>query len=170
SIIIKCTEQLDGASTNNLKKKHTPFGENEIPSLAWTVSEEDVHKIKEFALIVQDADVPMPSPILHGLYYSIPSSCRSLTHSDLLSIKNDDNEAGSGMKYGLNFRKNLYSGARPIVNHGQHRYFYQLVGLERPVGLPGGVSLPQLINAMQGKIIAYGVWIGVYERLLHEDD
>ncbi len=60
----------------------------------------------EFALIVEDADVPLPSPILHGLYYGIPSNIRSLSHQDLLAIKNDQSP---GMKYGLNLRKTLYS-------------------------------------------------------------
>jgi phosphatidylethanolamine-binding protein (PEBP) family uncharacterized protein len=27
-------------------------------------------------------------------------------------------------------------GVRPLVNHGQHRYFFQLIGLNAQLGLP----------------------------------
>ena len=164
SLVLECPEL---GKTNTLQRKHTPFGENELPSLAWSTNVNILRRINEFALIVEDADVPLPSPVVHGSYYGIPSNVQSLFHRDLLAINNHES---NGMKYGLNFRKNLYSGARPIVNHGQHRYFFQLVGLNSQLGLAGGAKIDEIARAMDGKIVAYGIWIGVYERRLHEDD
>jgi phosphatidylethanolamine-binding protein (PEBP) family uncharacterized protein len=163
-LVVECPEL---GETNILKRKHTPFGENELPTLAWSSDADTLQRIKEFVLIVEDADVPVPSPIVHGLFYGMPSNLRSLSHRDLLAIKNDES---TGMKYGLNFRKNLYSGARPILNHGQHRYFFQLVGLNSQLRLVGGANINEVARAMKEKIVAYGIWTGVYERRLHEND
>jgi len=103
SLAIKCPEL---GETNILKRRHTLFGESELSILTRSSNADTLQRIREFAFIIEDADVPIPSPIVHGLYFSIPLDVRSLSHQDLLAIKNDES---TGMKYGLNVRKNLWA-------------------------------------------------------------
>lgn len=120
---------------------------------------------KELVLIVQDPDAPLPFVPIHGLYYGIPSSVTSFESSDFapttLGYK------AKGMKLGLNLRRTVYNGPRPLRGHGPHRYFYQVVALgEKLKGLKEeGASLAEISAALQtDQVLGWGEWVGTCER------
>ena len=66
-----------------------------------------------------------------------------------------------------NYKKSHYEGPRPLLGHGPHRYFYQLVALREPVDL--GKLKPKVTKnglgaAIVGNVIGWAEWVGVYER------
>ena len=68
----------------------------------------------------------------------------------------------------------MWGGPKPVLGHGMHRYFFQVVGLSERMdwdeveGEAGSerLSLAVLKEKVQGKVVAWGVWIGTFERAL----
>ena len=57
------------------------------------------------------------------------------------------------------------------MGHGPHRYFFQVVGVrgvqwEEEGGKreAGALRRDELVEIIQGKVVGWGVWIGVFER------
>ena len=65
--------------------------------------------------------------------------------------------------------KSVWGGPKPVLGHGLHRYMFQVVGLSSDV--EGGklskvATRAELERAVDRKVVAWGVWIGTYERKL----
>lgn len=113
----------------------------------------------------QDPDAPLPTPIVHGLYYSVPPTLSSIPIS-LLSPSSLPSES----KIGANRRGTTYMPPRPLMGHGPHRYFYQVIALRKKLDLEGEqfkVTLEQVLETLKKEdIVAWGEWVGVAERKL----
>ena len=163
-----------GPSGSHLTVEHTQFGESKFPELKWslapgaTISASD---IQEYMLICEDPDAPLPVVSNHGMYYAIPATKAHIGPED---IKVDsDREVGEGtwlkggFRLGKNLRGTLYSGPRPPVGHGEHRYFFQVVALKEKMNITAMKPLAtrdELVEQMKGKVIGWGVWIGIFEH------
>ena len=55
--------------------EHTADGKNTSPALAWTGAPAAT---REFALIMDDPDAPMPQPFVHWVIYKIPATAKGL--------------------------------------------------------------------------------------------
>ncbi|KZF26793.1 PEBP-like protein [Xylona heveae TC161] len=141
--------------------------------------------VQEYLVVAEDPDAPMPTPITHGIYYGIPATRTSITPEDIElladsgagagtgttpKVTNDKNNSNlkGGFKRGANWNKTVYSGPRPLLNHGPHRYWYQVIALKEPLDRTV-LSSPlatkkEIAQAIQGKVVGWGAWIGVYER------
>ena len=169
---ISCPEC--GPSGSTMKLEHTQVGEkerNRFPELIWS----RVEGAKEYILLCEDADAPIPIAILHGLYYTIPATTTAVTAGDIDLVEGEHREAKNGnglmVKGGFRYLKNIwgnhYEGPRPILGHGPHRYFYQLVALKEPLELEKlGPQLTKsgLAAATVNNVVGWGEWVGVYER------
>ena len=72
-----------GSSNSALREEHTPMGTNLFPDLSWTLAPEtNPNDVKSYILIVEDPDAPLPSPVVHGLYYAIPATKRAVSPAD----------------------------------------------------------------------------------------
>ncbi len=60
------------------------------------------------------------------------------------------------------WRKTGYGG--PCPPFGEHRYFFRVYALDRPLGLPVGASKKQVLEAMRGRVLAEASLIGRYTR------
>jgi phosphatidylethanolamine-binding protein (PEBP) family uncharacterized protein len=112
-------------------------------------------------------DRPLPSPINHGIYYSIPAAKTSIVYADFeKSDAAPSNSLRGGFKYGANLRKSVYSGPRALKGHGPHRYYYQVIGLNESLkeGLSPVATRAELVKAVEGKVLGWGLWIGISER------
>ena len=143
---------------------------NQFPTISWKPSASET-EVKEYMLIVEDPDAPLPTPIAHGVYYAIPPDTRSVDASSFeLVDKKGGNDLKGGFKLGLNRRGTVYGGPRPVLGHGPHRYFYQVIALNEKVDQGGFAAAKptreELAKAIEGKVVAWGVWIGVFERKL----
>lgn len=161
-----------GDSTSRLQIQHTPLGENRFPELSWEPStpaegETLQPEIAQYLVIVEDPDAPLPSPIVHGIYYGISPNKTQLTPKDFTAAPEFDNALHGGFRYGLNRMKSVWGGPKPVLGHGPHRYMFQVVRLSS--GVEGGklskiATRAELERAVDGKVVAWGTWIGTYER------
>ena len=72
-----------------------------------------------------------------------------------------------GFRLGKNIRGTVYSGPRPVMGHGAHRYYYQLIALKEPVDVENMSAMAtkkELSEEIVGKVAGWGVWIGIFER------
>ena len=168
---LQVTSPECGPSNSNLLSRHGKDTGNQFPTISWEPPKLD-KEIREYILIVEDPDAPLPTPIVHGLYYTIPPETRTIDASDLEPVDDGDdkdtNDLKGGFKFGQNRKGTIYGGPRPVLGHGPHRYVYQVVALSEKVDQKGfGLKKPtreELVKAIEGKVVAWGMWIGVFER------
>ena len=172
TIDLTCSEC--GPSGATLKLHHTQLGsdgsKDRFPNLSW----KGVEGAKEYILLCEDVDLPIPAVLLHGLFYSIPGSTTAITAADMNPVDvaadakktNGPYMAKGGFKYLKNILGSHYVGPKPVLGHGLHRYYYQLVALKEPVNTDkmGKVTKDSLSAAIVGNVIEWGLWIGVFER------
>ena len=131
--------------------------------------------VAEYLLIVEDPDAPLPSPVVHGIYYNIPGNKMSLVPADLdlanveRPLVSGGNLLRGGFKYGANRMKSIWGGPRPVLEHGPHRYFFQVVALNSSLDAAKLGPVPtkaEIEKEIVGKVIGWGIWIGSFERRL----
>lgn len=146
-----------------MPKELSAEGAGRFPTLQWPEASAET---KQYLLISEDPDAPLPSPIIHGLYYGIPSTATRLSNADLEAAK-EPYTLKSGFKYGKNRRGTIYIPPRPLLGHGLHRYFFTLIALNEPIDTSKLSAVPraeEMAGAIEGKVVGWGEWIGVYER------
>ena len=151
-------------------------GENIFPRLAWRTadSEQENAGVQSWLLIVEDPDSPMPKPGVHGIYYDIPGSKTDIGPEDMVEIAGDNqNLLKGGFRYGQNVRGSVWIGPRPVISHGNHRYYFTIIGLNRASvkddNDTGPVSKERLVASdglLAGKVLCWGQYIANFERKL----
>jgi hypothetical protein len=115
TIDVECAEV--GPSGSTMLVEQTQVGTSRFPSLTWKTN---LQGIKEYILVSEDPDGPFPTPIVHGIYYNIPAEKAGVDNDDFTA--KSGNELQGGFKYGKNLRGTIYSGPKPLLTHGPHRY------------------------------------------------
>jgi len=137
-----------------IPKKYTCDGENISPPLEWTGVPDGT---KSLALICDDPDAPVGTWV-HWVLFNIPTATNELS-GNIPSKKILENSA----KHGINdFRKLGYGG--PCPPGGTHRYYFKIYALDTEINLNSGISKAQLLEAMEGHILAEGQLMGRYKR------
>jgi phosphatidylethanolamine-binding protein (PEBP) family uncharacterized protein len=154
-----------GTFGSQMLKRHTGFGSDAFPELEWTAPE----KVKEYVLVAQDPDVPLPFVATHALFYAIPGSVTSIKPADVQYKKGfeSQHELVGPFLLGKNTPGTVYCGPKPVLGHGPHRYFFQLVALSEPLdhgSLGNRPSLSAISRAIEGKVLDWGLWIGTWEH------
>lgn len=134
-------------------------GANQSPELRWDTMPKGAQSL---VLIVDDPDAPSAknprkNPWVHWLVYDLPSTIQKLENSvDISKL---------GGKEGSNdYGNSQYDGPCPPAGSGPHRYFFKLYALDIPtVGLSIGASKSQLLQKMEGHILAQGEVMGIFE-------
>lgn len=157
-IVLGTTAFVDGAS---IPVQHTGDGEDTSPPLHWA----DVPRsTSSFALLMEDPDAPQTEPWVHWVAWGIPGDCRSLGGSIPRSFIVGDPE---GMRQGLNSwpEDNVgYRGPAPPKGHGRHRYYFRLYALDTIPELDREATKEQLLQAIDGHVLAWAELMGTYER------
>lgn len=155
-----------GQSGSTMEKRYTQDAASDFPALSW----EQVPEAQEYILVIEDPDAPLPFPVVHGLLYGIFSDTTNLSQPDFEAVDTVKHTIKTGsVKYGKNLRQSVYDGPKPILNHGEHRYFYQLIALKQPLkNLPAYPDKKTMLKNIKetDSVLAWGEWIGVYERKL----
>lgn len=138
----------DGAP---LPARCTADGEGVPPPLVWS---EPPPKTREFALVCEDPDAPKPEPFVHWLVYSIPATARGLDAATAASAHQGQN---SRLESG-------FTPAAPPPGHGTHHYHFELFALDAPLELESGADKRELLDAMEGHVLAYGELVGTFMR------
>ncbi|MHB1521908.1 MAG: YbhB/YbcL family Raf kinase inhibitor-like protein [Ferrimicrobium sp.] len=133
----------------------TGVGDNQSPQLAWT----GVPPVAEqLLLIIEDTDAPLPRPIIHTIallgsaHSSLPTGGLSSATASLIFMP-------------ASLRRRGYQGPRPLPGHGPHHYGFNLFALATEVVRPDRIrNWHQLINTLDGLVLARGRLIGLQER------
>ena len=134
---------------------------NQFPTISLE-SPRTATNVKEYMMIVEDPDAPLPTPIAHGIYYAIPPDIRSVDNSSLELVgKEGAGDLKGGFKLGQNHRGTVYGRPKPVLGHGPHRYFYQVIALSERVDPKGFAAAKPTRDEL-----AKGTWIGAFERKL----
>jgi Raf kinase inhibitor-like YbhB/YbcL family protein len=135
--------------------KYTCDGENVSPPVKWSNLPDNT---KSLALICDDPDAPGGTWV-HWVVYNIPPTVGELPEG-IVSTK----EILKGARQGFNdFKRIGYGG--PCPPSGRHRYFFQLYALDKDLGLASGKTKKDLLEAMEGHILAMGHLMGTYQRM-----
>jgi Raf kinase inhibitor-like YbhB/YbcL family protein len=145
--------------TQPIPRKHTGDGNNVSPPLQWSGAPSGT---QELAVIVDDPDAPRPQPWVHWVLYKIPATTTSLPEGVPPSQRLPD---PAGSLQGRNsWGKIGYGGPEPPRGHGTHHYHFKLYALDTKLDLEPGAEKEELLEAMDGHILAQGELIGMYER------
>ncbi len=155
SITVSSPAFADGGT---IPTRFTEDGEKVSPPLAWSGVPNDARSL---VLVVEDADSPTPSPIVHALVFDLPPTDGELAEGALKG------PAGEGEAHALGkntFLKKSYLPPDPPPGGGVHRYVFQFYALDHAHGLDEGAGRGAVKDALRGHVLARGCMLGTYER------
>jgi len=125
------------------------------PPLEWTAPPPGT---MELALVVEDPDAPAPEPFCHWLVWGLAPQAGKLL------------EGEAPPRVGKNaFGNSEWLLPDPPTGHGAHDYVFQLFALDSPLALMPGATRGDLLEAMQGHVIAAAVLTATYVRSDEEE-
>ncbi len=135
--------------------QHTCDGEDLSPPLQWR----DVPQgTRSLALIGDDPDAPGRT-FVHWVIYNIPPTAEGLPEG-VPAVE----ALSDGARQGRNdFQRIGYGGPCPPAGK-PHRYVFKLYALDAELPLPPGATAQDLMQAMEGHILAEGRLTGTYQR------
>lgn len=129
--------------------RYTCDGEDVSPPLAWDGVPEGAESL---ALIVDDPDAPGKIWV-HWVLYALPPEMTGL----------EEGAVPAGAREGMtDFGRTGYGG--PCPPSGTHRYDFTLYALDARLDLPPGATKSQLLEAMEGHVLAKSGLQGRYAR------
>ncbi|MEJ5240861.1 MAG: YbhB/YbcL family Raf kinase inhibitor-like protein [Anaerolineales bacterium] len=131
---------------------YTCKGRDISPPLMWSDLPQGT---KSLALIMDDPDAPMGTWV-HWVIYNIPPTRTGLEEA----IPADERLADGSLQGKNSWRRIGYGG--PCPPSGTHRYFFRLYALDSMLSLAPGATKEQLLQAMQGHILAQAEWMGTF--------
>jgi len=148
---VKSTAFQEGAM---IPKLYTCDGQDISPPLSWSGVPSEA---KSLALVMDDPDAPRGTWV-HWVLFNIPPDTTSLAENlpRTASLPN-------GAKHGNNSWSKLGYGG-PCPPGGTHRYYFKVYALDDVIALSAGITVGQLLKAMEGHILAEGQVIGRYTR------
>lgn len=129
-------------------------GDNTSPRLTWT---NPPGGTQSFALIFDDPDAPVGTWV-HWVLYNLPAETLSLPEA-----VGPDPTLANGAVHGSNSWESIGYGG-PCPPGGEHRYFFKLYALDGMLALGVGATKEQLLEAMEGHIVAETELMGTYSR------
>ena len=151
SMTLSSTAFTSGAS---IPAVYSCKGRSISPPLTWG---DPPTGTKAFALIMDDPDAPIGT-FVHWVIYNLPASARGLPEAVPANEKLAD-----GTQQGNNAAGRVgYTG--PCPPSGTHRYFFKLYALDNVLSLSSGAGKDQLLQAMQGHILAQGELMGKFSK------
>ena len=150
-------------ANETIPKDHTADGKNVSPALAWSGAPAAT---KQFAMVMDDPDVPMPGGFVHWVVYKIPAAAKGLPAELPMDATLTAPAELAGTIQGLSgFRRAGYRGPAPPAGKPHHYTFtiYALDSADLP--LAEGLNRNQLMEAIKGHIIGQGSLVAIYERM-----
>jgi Raf kinase inhibitor-like YbhB/YbcL family protein len=138
----------------NIPKNYTGEGDDVSPALSWSNVPEGT---KSFALFCHDPDAPLVTPgnygFVHWVLYNIPASVTQLAEGEKSYTSGANNFGNSG-----------YGGPMPPEGHGLHHYFFWILALDSESEFEPGLSLEELLRAIEPNVIGMNRLVGTYSR------
>jgi Raf kinase inhibitor-like YbhB/YbcL family protein len=138
-----------------IPKKHTCEGEDVSPALSWSAPPSGT---KSLVLICDDPDAPVGTWVHWVLFGLSPDTV------ELPEGVPSDGEVLGGAKHGRNDFGNLgYGGPCPPPGPA-HRYFFKIYAVDTEPMLNVGATKADVMQAIEGHILAEGQLMGLYGR------
>lgn len=139
--------------------QHTCEGENTSPPLDWEHAPDDT---ESFALVVDDPDAPGQT-FVHWVLFNLPDDLDVLPPD--LNLDDHLGSADPAPLFGSNdFGDAGYGGPCPPPGDNPHHYYFRLYALDSTLDLGKGVSKKQLMQAIDGHVLAQTELIGIFQR------
>jgi Raf kinase inhibitor-like YbhB/YbcL family protein len=141
-----------------IPSKHTVDGPDVSPPLQWTSPPANT---KALVLIGEDPDA-FGRTWVHWVLYDIPPATTNLPEA----LPRGDVVLGSAKQGQTDFtgREPGYWG--PALPPGYtHRYFFRLYAVDQLAGLPARATKAQVMEAIQGHVLARAEIMGTYRRI-----
>ena len=138
-----------------IAEKYTCDGEDVSPPLNWTGLPEETLSV---ALIVDDPDAPGGTWV-HWVLYSLPPDVTELPEG----VSTTERTGEGAINGESDFGDLGYGGPCP-PRGDPHRYFFKLYALDSALDLGPGEEKEELLQAMEGHIIAETSLMGTYKR------
>jgi Raf kinase inhibitor-like YbhB/YbcL family protein len=133
-----------------IPSQYTCDGANISPALEWSDAPQSTNS---FALIVDDPDAP-GKVWVHWIVFNIPNTTQSLM---------ENTQTGPFIQGTTDFNgKRAWGG--PCPPSGTHHYRFTLYALDNFLDLSAGATKEQVLDAMEGHILAQTTLIGTYQR------
>lgn len=146
----------DGA---RLPDRFTADGAGRSPPLVWG---DPPAGTASLALLVEDADAPAPSPLVHAAIWGLPADAGRLAEGEIAADAAGDASGDVGRN---SYLREGWLPPDPPTGHGEHRYAFQLFALDAGAGNPGTTpGRAAMVEAMAGHVLAAGLLIGTYSR------
>ncbi|KAI1393552.1 PEBP-like protein [Hypoxylon trugodes] len=110
-----------GPTNSILGVEYTADGVGKFPSLRWEAPVHIATEVREWLLVSEDPDAPLPTPICHGIYGGIAPSKTGVDAADFEIEDKSKARLKGGFHYGRSRNSNVYIPPRPLLNHGPHR-------------------------------------------------
>jgi Raf kinase inhibitor-like YbhB/YbcL family protein len=135
--------------------KYTCDGQDISPALRW---DEPPQPTESLVLIVDDPDAP-GGEFTHWVLFNIPVNIYQFGEG-VAAQEQLENGALQGKN---DFGRTGYGGPCP-PSGSSHRYRFTIYALDQRLNLKAGASKKQVIDAIQGHILAQGQLTGTYQR------
>lgn len=138
--------------------RYTADGEGLSPPLTWTGIPATATSV---LLLVEDADAPMPHPLVHAIVVDLSTGDGALAEGAIAS----HDRAGTSLATGRNsFLGGGWLPPDPPPGHGAHRYAFQLFALGGVNEFSDTPGRDEVLTALQANAIGSGCLIGTFER------
>lgn len=138
-----------------LPAQYTADGEGTSPPVQWKNLPELTRSV---VLIVEDADAPMISPLVHAIAWSIAPATEGLEEGNLAGASD------VALMGNNSYLKPRWLPPDPPPGHGMHRYAFQVFALDAAPKLAVHPGRRAIAHAMRGHALARGLLIGTYQR------
>ena len=149
------------ADGGRIPNKYTCAGSpmSPSPAISWSGAPANT---QSYVVILHDPDPVLggsaTNDVLHWAIFDIPGDVTSLQ----AGVPNTA-ELPNGAKQPNNIAGQPgYFGPCPPAGHGDHHYTFEIYALSAKLGLPASTSRADLMNAMNGKVLSKGVYIGMF--------
>ncbi len=152
-----------------LPRAYTADGDGTSPSLHWSGAPAGA---TEAVLIVEDADSPTPSPLVHAIACGLAIDADGRGEIADGALVPDDAAAAPGApRLGRNsLLTTRWLPPDPPPGHGVHRYVFQVFALGPGDPLPDAPGRDALIDAVRQRALAAGSIVATYERSTRIDE
>ena len=141
-----------------IPQRYSADGEGTSPPLHWSGIPAAAEVL---LLIVEDADAPMPHPLVHVIACGLAAEDGALAEGALI----DSEHAPAGVTLGRNSLLQLgWLPPDPPPGHGVHRYAFQVFALKPGAQLSAAPGREAVLEAIAAYAIGSGCLIGTYER------
>ncbi|MCH8205387.1 MAG: YbhB/YbcL family Raf kinase inhibitor-like protein [Chloroflexi bacterium] len=151
SIVVTSTAFSEGAA---IPIKYSCDGDDVSPPLSWTGVPEGTRSL---ALISDDPDAR--GTWVHWVLYGITADVDGLSEAVVTA-----DVTAMGAKNGTNDFKRLGYGGPCPPKGSPHRYFFKVYALDVELDLDSGAKKKELLEAMEGHVLARGQLMGTYQR------